>query len=167
MKKKQVADMVGKTVGPGPEDTFRRAEARAMSELSRIHMDDQRGFLNIALTSQFSCVRVQAAQNVMDPKLIPVLQFASNSDVRTLGRYKTESLASKPVSITVSGGSSELEQAGMDQHKLLDIALSSKDERTRVMAAQGIFQPDMIPRLMASECGAVREIAQRKLAGRK
>jgi len=158
---------IGKTVGPGPDDSFRRAEARAMSELSQIHMDSQAKMLRFAMTSPFSSVRMHAVQGISDPKLIPALQFSKHEDVSAIGKRKAAALSSPPIFKKISVGSDAVEQAGMDQHKLLDIALTAKDEQTRVAAASGIFQPDLIPRLMASDCDAVCEIAKRKLAARE
>jgi len=167
VNRKKAAEKVGKPAGPAPEDSFKRAEARAMSELSKIHIGSQEHLLNIALTSQFSSVRVQAAQSVMDPKLIPALQFTPNADVSMLGKRKTEALSCSATFRKRNVGRDEVEQAGMDQHKLLDIALTAKDQQTRVAAAIGVFQADLVPRLMASDCEAVRAVAERKLAGRK
>ena len=167
VNRKKAAEKVGKPIESCPEDSFKRAEARAMSEFSRIHMDSQGQMLRFAMTSPFSSVRVQAAQGINDPKLVPALQFSKHEDVSVLGKRKTASLSSLPVFKKRHVERDEVERAGMDQHKLLDIALTAKDQQTRVSAATGIFQPDLIPRLMASDCEAVRAVAERKLAGRE
>jgi len=167
MSREKAVKKLGRIVGRGPEDSFRRAEARAMDELSRIHMDSQGQMLRFAMTSPFSSVRMEAVQSISDPKLIPALQFSRHPDVSRLGKQKAAALSSPATFRRRNVVRDEVEQAGMDQHKLLDIALTAKDEQTRVAAATGIFQPDLVPRLMASDCKAVRAIAQRKLAGRK
>ena len=167
VNRKKAAENVGKPVGPGPEDSFKRAEAIALREIRRTHMDAQGFFYRNAMTSPFSSVRVQATLRISDPSLIPALQFAPNSDVSNLGKHKTEVLPRPPLFRKKEIDNSEIEKAGMDQHKLLDIALTAKDSQTRVTAAEGIVQPDLIPSLMASDCEAVREIGHMKLAGRK
>lgn len=167
VNRKKAEEKVGKPVGPGPEDSFKRAEAIALKGIRRANMGDQSFFYRNAMMSPFSSVRVQATLRISDPSLIPALQFAPNSDVSNLGKHKTEALPNPPIFRKKDIDNSEIEKAGMDQHKLLDVALTAKDSRTRVTAAEGIVQPDLIPRLMASDCEAVREIGHMKLAGRK